>query len=316
MGSWDACCGLSKMPIRCGDEVVDFFIGEVGSFRDSGFICYSNDLWAPITIQTYGEYRDYGEIEPQYGWHTDYVVKAFKECVVELEQGDNQYHDIPVKRDDITYDFIQNAVHEGRLFVHLSGSMRATLESIRTESKAPKTTERHIQVSRMMVHRSVFDELVSWGIDTWSRGKVLLADLVKDGLDAVADVRKEPDEDLRELKKLRFRNSGGDKNIFLAFIRESESGDLYVPHRFHDYLNYLFDEVPAADIEAVVTEMAKFMIFKSQMMAMQFLWSPQTGSQNHAYDELSKFYRFCDAAIQKRRQEDEEEFGFDEDETE
>src|SRR6185437_1084511 len=203
MGSWDACCGLSKIPIQIGDPVVDFLIGEVGSFRDSGFICYPNDLWAPLTIQTYGEYRDYGEIDVQQGWHIDYVAEAIKKCVVELEQGDNEYHDIPVKREDITYDFIQEAVHEGRLFVHLSGSMRAVLETNRQEAKVEQPTKRHVQVSRMMVHRFVFDELVSWGVDTWSRGTIHLADLVKAGLEAVADARKEQDEALKIFKRFR-----------------------------------------------------------------------------------------------------------------
>lgn len=118
MGSWNACCGISKLPIQFGDPVVDFFIGDVGRFRDSGFICYSNDLWAPLTIQTYGVYDDYGQIREEAGWHSDYVVKVLKTHLVELEQGENKYHDIAIKRDDMTFELAQEAVHEGRLYLH------------------------------------------------------------------------------------------------------------------------------------------------------------------------------------------------------
>jgi hypothetical protein len=293
MGSWDACCGISKLPIRIGDPVADFFIGEVAHYRDSGFICYSNDLWTPVTIQTYGVYDDYGRIVPDIGWHTDYVAQMLSQHAVPLEQGENPYHDIPIDPAALDYDKAQEAIHEGRLYLTLPDWVRR---------KTP-TTAPGVRVTRMMVHRFVFDALVSWGIDNW-RLKIDLEGLVQI---ATATISKRRDEEsqanelLRQLSRFRLHD---DNDEFLRQFRDAESGDLYVPHRLRNYLDYLMD-IAAPDVSHVIDELAKFIIFRFQLSEMQFLWTPQIGSQGHAYDALSKLYRLCDVHAQRCMQFDD-----------
>lgn len=305
MGSWDACCGISKLPIHDGDEVVDFLIGEVGSLQDRGFICYSNDLWTPVTIQTYGDYDDYGRIRPVPGWHLDYVTKMLKTHVV--EQGENEYQDTPVKRSDIDFDLAQEAMHEGRLFL-----------------EAPSWVERKIgnapgiPVTRMMVHRFVFDEIVSWGMHSWRGGTIHLDRLVEAGMEALTAFRKEqaeaPDDLQRDFNRLMRFEAARTDNIFLGPFRDREGGDLYVPHRFKDYLSLTENSDPA-DVQDIVTELSKFIILRDRMDEMRCLWTPQVGSQHNAYPELSKLYRVCDAYAQKQMRdypdEDEEYVDFE-----
>jgi hypothetical protein len=311
MGSWDACCGISKLPIRVGDPVVDFFLGEVVRFSDRGFICYPNDLWTPLTIQTYGDYDDYGNIAADTGWQTDYVTHVLREYLVELEQGENEYHDIAVKRDQMDYDYAQNAIHEGRLFVAKPNWVKPSSPDVIG-----------MPVSRMMVHRFVFDAMVDWGIEDW-RHAIDLSGLVEQGMELVAEMRQRKAE-IEAITDDTIRSSmlildgvatprHGD-NLFENSFRSSESGDLYAPHKFGSYYGFLRDNIDSPDVESIVTELAKFIIFRARMMELQFLWTPQTGSQNHAYETLSKLYRLCDEYAQDRIMEDAAEDDADDEE--
>ena len=295
MGSWDACCGISKLPIRVGDPVADFFIGEVTQYRDSGFLCYINDLWAPVSIQTYGVYEDYGRIVPDRCWHADYVARMLSQHAVPLEQGANPYHDIPIDPALLDYGKAQEAIHEGRLYLTLPDWVRGETQ----------TAAIGVRVNRMMVHRFVFDALVSWGINNW-RLKIDLPALVQTATEVITKHRDEAAESgdlVRQLRRSRLRDQD---NAFLNQFRDTESGDLYVPHRLKNYLDYVIEAAPA-DNNAIITELAKFIIFRSRLSEMQFLWTPQIGSQGHAYDALSRLYRLCDAHAQSRMKEDDEE---------
>jgi hypothetical protein len=316
MGSFNACCGISKLPILYGDEVVDFLIGETGSLRDCGFICYPNDLWAPITIQTYGIYDDYGRIVPVDGWHLDYVTKIMRKHVIELEAGDNEYHDIAIKKDELDFDLIQEAMHEGRLYV--SSFLHPTLQNQNIKSKnICKTFSAGIPVTRMMVHRFIFDELVSWGFESSRKyGEIITLDiLVNDGMKAILDFhkkQKEADNDIRELDRALFELGHHGKpdfdNSFISTIRyTTEGGNLYIPHKLKNYLNYLIEhEHKENHLREIITEISKFIIFDIQMYSLSLLWTPQTGQQQTPYKELSRLYHVCDAHAQKQLKKFEE----------
>lgn len=60
MGSWDATCMVTNLPIRSGDLVVAFLLQEHGiSVRMSNL----RENWAPASLPIYGRYTDQGEIE-------------------------------------------------------------------------------------------------------------------------------------------------------------------------------------------------------------------------------------------------------------
>lgn len=288
MGSWDACCGLSKLPIHYDDPVVDVLLGEVAPFRREGFLCYSNDLWAPLTIQTYGRYDDYGRIETETGWHVDYVEQMFRSHAVPLELGENQYHDVAINPAMLDYRRIEEAVHEGRLYVKLPGWLRAVRPLENNVEHAIG-----VRVSRMMIHRFVFDELVSWPVNSLFHGIYGLNDLIEAG------------KQIRHMDKIDLLLERSD-NLFMVGFRRNESGDYYVPHRLQNYLEYLTsDAITDEQALPVITDLAKFMLLRVQMQAMNFLWTPQIGSQNWSYDMLSKFYRLCDSHAQQKLHEDD-----------
>jgi len=274
MGSWDGCCGISKLPINSGNEVVDFLIGEVVEYRDRGFLCDVNDLWTPLTIQTYGTYDDYGWIVPEPGWHNDYVKRILHHHAVDLAQGENPYHDIAVHRETLDYEQAQEAMHEGRLY----------LKQVR---RTVATASPGIRVTRMMVHRFVFDALITWGIDDI----IDLDGLVQIGIDTITKEREAIAQG-EEVTARRQRLADTD-NLFLRAFRDAESGDMYVPHRFKNYLDYLLDDADPAQLPEIITELAKFIIFRHRLSQMQILWTPQIGSQHDASETLMKLYQLC-----------------------
>ncbi len=284
MGSWNACCGISKLPILYGDKVVDFFIGEVGYMRDSGFICYSNDLCTPITIQTYGVYNDYGTIKnPSADWHVDYINDVFKKYLAEVAQGENEYHDIAVRKTDINFKFIEKAIHEGRLYLRTPSWIEV------------KTSLPGIRVNRMMVHRFVFDEIVSWGIDKFGNNSSLEY-LIEEGIRGI--------EILKHSKSVSLEIDTT-TNAFLHPFAFSSGGETCIPHRFKNYLD-LAMKTDKSNLRQIIVEMAKFMIFSYNMAEMQILWTPHIGSQNQPSDQLSKLSRLCDEYAQKKMSNEDE----------
>lgn len=57
MGSWDAACGITNLPIRGGDRVFGIYHGSVDHVR------HTFDLFSWIKKATFGHYDTYGRIE-------------------------------------------------------------------------------------------------------------------------------------------------------------------------------------------------------------------------------------------------------------
>lgn len=114
MGCWNKTCGLTQLPILAGEPVWVFPIESTPGHER----CYSHALWTPLLFPLQADYNDYGGGENTHhdvAYH--YLMDVLAEFMVELEQGDNEYHDIPVQRENLSIDLFYEAVHEGRLSV-------------------------------------------------------------------------------------------------------------------------------------------------------------------------------------------------------
>lgn len=96
------------MAICPGDEVRLFFITQGPALIQHGKLakpngtCYNNELWAPRTCAIKAIYDDYGrvaEAEPE--WYINQVMDRFRKDIIEQEQGENEYHDLAVKKEDL-----------------------------------------------------------------------------------------------------------------------------------------------------------------------------------------------------------------------
>jgi hypothetical protein len=75
-----------------------------------------------VLLPFYSHYDDYGAGERSSGIGLPLIINGLREHLVEMEQGENLYHDIPVNRDSFDEAKYWEAVHENRLkIVHHTG---------------------------------------------------------------------------------------------------------------------------------------------------------------------------------------------------
>jgi hypothetical protein len=145
MGSWNHTCMISRMPVHSGEEVVSIFLAQRPPEMVDSHRCYVHALYDPLPFLIYGEYNDYGALENFTGPQDDVVVDWFKNNVLEMDQGDNPVHDIPVKRDELTMDLIYEIDHEGRLFVEFDTYLHKGLRRA---------------VDHIVIKKSLFDRIL------------------------------------------------------------------------------------------------------------------------------------------------------------
>lgn len=125
MGSWYKTCGVSQLHIRDNDEVMVVVLEQS---TDDTARCYSTAFWKPLMLPFYAKYGDYGRGDDNTGAGLPFIIEGIKKNLVEMELGDNQYHDIAVKRDAFDVELFYEAVHENRLFKDVSwGGKESTL---------------------------------------------------------------------------------------------------------------------------------------------------------------------------------------------
>lgn len=113
MGCWNQTCGITQLHITAGEKVMVFPL--VQSPQDN--LCYTTPHWTPFAIPFTSHYNDYGAGEDSSGPGLNAILKFLKENLVEVEQGKNRFHDIPVKREDFDEEKFWEAIHEQRLSV-------------------------------------------------------------------------------------------------------------------------------------------------------------------------------------------------------
>jgi len=114
MGCWNKTCGFSGLPIMVGDPVYVFVLKK-SDYYDP---CCSTSEYTPFLAPFESFYNDYGSGENSGGVWLPYIMEALKKKLIEMEMGENEYHDIAVKRDDFGVDLFFSAIKEERLFIN------------------------------------------------------------------------------------------------------------------------------------------------------------------------------------------------------
>lgn len=126
MGSFNQTCALSGLPITSGTPLRWLLLIQ-RPYKDNDTIapgCYYLPRATPLRVK----YDDCGEVYPldeaTQGKEFEktliypYWIQQFQTDLVELEQGENQYHE-PAATKDLTLDHLQWLLHEGRLQVSI-----------------------------------------------------------------------------------------------------------------------------------------------------------------------------------------------------
>ncbi len=117
MGSFNATCIISGLPIEAGDPVRFFLLTSSKYRRGNEHICYVSGRWQLRGAAIRAKYNDYGSIEDlEESLTTRALFEALNVDAVEQGVGDNQCHDVQVRHGMPEEDWLK-ALWEGRVFV-------------------------------------------------------------------------------------------------------------------------------------------------------------------------------------------------------
>lgn len=318
MGSWNNTCGLTNLPIHAGEAVYVFPINEkdLSKYRSH---CYSHAFYKPMIIPFTAEYNDYGAGENCTGISFDLFIEEMRRELVELEVGENEYHDIAVKREGFGEEQFFEAVHEDRLFV-----------------KGWGTTDRPVYFT--MVRKDVADRMWNeWSFDMWkgSKGEVpagfefdeyyiknvtyaKLATLVPKFLSELSEKIKELTNDELMIDRYISRSLLMRDNLAAKFLLEGVFRTLE-NYDFWDLLNakeciikYIeTDQLDKAE-EFIHTLMIGCMV-NSMMESTRRIWLPvmHMGSQSEEHAEYRLLHKLANDVINARDAYYDEENGED-----
>lgn len=115
MGCWNHTCSLTNLPIRANEDVYVMILQE-SEYKVNTW-CYPYKMWMPLPFIFTGKYDDYGAVEDCDGDSIKPLIKHIVEYLVELPQGKNEFHDIPVTKTGFDVYKLFEADLEDRLFV-------------------------------------------------------------------------------------------------------------------------------------------------------------------------------------------------------
>ena len=112
MGCWNKTCGLTGLHINAGAEVYVFLLEENTNKTDR---CYTTSFWNPLLLPFNSIYNDYGGGEDSSGPAFPIIMNEVAKRLIERDVGENQCHDIAVKREGFGEEEFFESTHEHRL---------------------------------------------------------------------------------------------------------------------------------------------------------------------------------------------------------
>lgn len=119
MGSWYKTCGLSNLHITDGTDVYVFVLEKN---RDETDRCYSTSFWKPLLLPFESTYNDYGAGTDSKGPGFQRIMDSIAANLQEMEVGENESHDIEIKREGFGEEEFFEYIHENRLFLERTGA--------------------------------------------------------------------------------------------------------------------------------------------------------------------------------------------------
>lgn len=264
MGCWNETCGISNIPITFEEPVV---VVPLVKQNHTDVRCYTTALYKPVLLPFYGLYNDYGASEENMGAGLPIILSELNHELIEMEVGENQFHDTEVKRAGFTVEKFFEAVKNNRLFV----------KDFQNNQTAP--------VSFMMIRKKIFNYILNnYVCETWALGGSRTTYMFKDVLGDISewiDSYKEMLKDNRYFARLDISRSFNEKNKtnLVAYFLS------YDTVRYHTFINYnriitmLAEAGDDLTLKSFVEEMIKVIFIDHFMMHVHKMWLPQIGSQ-------------------------------------
>jgi hypothetical protein len=223
-----------------------------------------------VLLPFYSHYNDYGAGERSSGVGLPLIIDGLKERLIEQEQGENQYHDIPVKRDTFDEDKYWEAIHERRLKVgHYNGGIRDV-----------QFVMFHKRVVDHILENYVMQQFVKRG-DNYEYVDYKFADILASLPPVIESLMATRDDDVRRwfkpLETLKIED-----NLAAEYLRYS---DTYRYSNLIDINNLIQDLIAANDDDLLAHVLIDHLTAKfidGFMMSTRKVWVPgcHEGSQS------------------------------------
>ena len=298
MGCWNKTCGLSNLAIHDGEPVMVFTLVQRNKISD---FCYSTALYSPVLLPFYSHYNDYGAGENSSGVGLPLIIDTLKANLVEMELGENQYHDIAVKRDEFNEDKYFQAIHEQRLKVPSHDGDR--------------------DVQFVMFHKRVVDHIlenyvqqkyVSTG-PTWKDYKYVdytFADVLAELPPVIAALMETGKDDILRWRSMSVLERPEFKdNLAADYLRHNDSYRYSQLIRIEDLIRELAEQNADDLVADVVIDHLKAKFIDSFMMSARKVWIPgcHEGSQSSDADP----YRALMSAMTQVLDEDAAKYDYE-----
>jgi hypothetical protein len=254
-----------------------------------------------VLLPFYSHYNDYGAGERSSGVGLPLIIDALKERLVEVEQGENQYHDIPVKREDFDEDKYWSAIHEQRLKV-----------------LGYKNDERDVQF--VMFHKRVVDHVLENYVmqqfvkrgDNYEYVDYKFADILASLPPVIESLMATRDDDVRRwFKPLETLNI--EDNLAAEYLRYS---DTYRYSNLIDINNLIQDLIAANDDDLLAHVLIDHLTAKfidGFMMSTRKVWIPgcHEGSQSSDAEPYHALMNAMTAVLAEDKAKYDYEYGDD-----
>lgn len=311
MGCWNQTCGLTQLHIRAGEPVLVLALST--SHRDS--LCYTTPFFTPFPVPFYSTYNDYGSGEDSSGVGLQLTLDYIQSHLVEIDQGDNRFHDIPVTKTGFGEDMFWEAIHEQRLQISGYG-------------------EKSWYIGMVMIKQSVFDHLVenyqfeTYDYDANTRkstyykykfGDILagvpeIADMLLNTTDStilrmslrcVDGINMEEDGSPRKLSSDKYNYAASWLDDGGSHLKHGGGWSSQIINRAIETRSREGDR---AGMIELLNDHLKLLFIDSVMMHTRKFWSPQAGagSQNAMHDGYRALAAAVDHALNIENAEDEE----------
>lgn len=260
MGCWNHTCALTNLPIFCGDQVYVLLLEETPSSLGQDF-CYPTTYFSPYPFWFQGDYNDYGGVENCRGPFLNRIIDHVKSNLVEFDLGENECHDIPVKKEDFNVEVLFDADHESRLYVR---------PRIRfSQMKQDNLRLKHIVISHDVMERF----LDKYKVEFWYPKKrsytfpQALIEMEKE----LAIIMGEGDEISKEFRFFRL-DSGTRDTLFWRCIQDA--------FKFSgmNILEYINESTPVIDQKEILYQLAVSYWLHVYMTTSRNQWIPPSGA--------------------------------------
>lgn len=296
MGSWNKTCGLSNLPIMAGEPVYVFVL-EKNDPKYTTEQCYTTWLYKPAMIPFYAEYNDYGAGENCSGIGLNILMNNIRDVLIEMPQGENKCHDIPVVRSGFAVENFFESVLESRLFMKNAYGNAVNIDFVMFRKDIVDYVLNNYQIETYVGNQNNYVEIKFQNL---ANDIPNLIKLISENIDKTVPYFV--------LNNILHKH----KPLIMKFMRF----DNYENSRIFRGIDQLLDnncENPQR-LEEILTDVLKFMWINMYMTHVRKTWMPagHEGSQSDERNAYRTLIAATSAVLDRKDHEDHEDHEDDE----